>query len=308
MTALLMASSSIVTAQTIEPNAGAYLAGRHAGQIADFEHAARHYMAALRRDPTHPAILENTLTANFSLAEFNTAVEIADAMVALDINRQMPNIVLAAHAARTDNWTAIFSAHEKDHRIGPVVDGLSQGWAHMALGEFDKAMMSFDEVSETSGLQSFGVYHKALALASVGDFDEAIRIFDLTTAGGGLRHNRRSAMAHAQILSQLDRREDAVALLDAVFGNTLDPRLQDLHNRISTGGVVPYDVVTSPIEGMSEIFLAVAEALRGDAPDNYTLVYARASEYLTPNNTETCLLYTSPSPRDKRQSRMPSSA
>ena len=31
-------------------------------------------------------------------------------------------------------------------------------------------------------------------------------------------------------------------------------------------------------------------------------------EYALKHNTDTCLLYTSPSPRDKRQSRMPSSA
>ena len=285
-----MASSSIATAQSAEPNAGAYLAARQASLVADFEHAARHYTAALRRDPANPTLLENALTANISLAEFDTAIEIAKAISALGINRQLPNIVLAANAAYSNDWTEIFTALEKDHRVGPVVDGLAQGWAHMALDETEKAMLSFDEVSETSGLQSFGVYHKALALASVGNFEEAIRIFDLTTASGGLRHNRRSAMAHAQILSQLDRREDAIALLDAVFGRTLDPRLQDLHSRISNGDDVQYDIVTTPGEGMSEIFLAVAEALRGDAPDSYTLVYARASELLTPNNTETLLL------------------
>lgn len=293
MIAVLVASSSIATAQSVEPNAGAYLAARQAGKVADFEHAARYYTGALRRDPTHPALLENALTANFSLAEFETAAEIADAMLALGINRQLPNIILATKAVSSGQWADIFTALEKDQRIGPVVDGLAQGWAHMALGEIDKAMASFDEVSETSGLRSFGVYHKALALASVGNYDEAIRIFDLTTASGGLRHNRRSAMAHAQILSQLDRRDDAVALLDAIFGETLDPRLQDLRDRITTGGDVPYNIVTNPTEGMGEIYLAVAEALRGDAPDNYTLIYARAAEYLTPNNTEALLLVAS---------------
>jgi tetratricopeptide (TPR) repeat protein len=290
MIAVLLASSSIASAQTIEPNAGAYLAGRHAGKTADFEDAAHHYTAALRRDPSNPSLLENALSANISLAEFDAAIEIAEAMRSLGISRQLPNIVMAANAVQTDDWTAIFTALEKDQRIGPVVDGISQGWAHMALGEIDKALLSFDEVSETSGLQSFGVYHKALALASVGNFDEAIRIFDLTTTSGGLRHNRRSAMAHAQILSQLDRRDDALNLLDAVFGETLDPRLQDLRDRITNGDAVPYDIVTSPREGMSEIYLAVAEALRGDAPDNYVLIYARAAEFLTPDNTEALLL------------------
>ena len=290
MIAVLMASGSIATAQSVEPNAGAYLAARQAGKVADFEQAARYYMGALRRDPTHPALLENALTANFSLAEFSTAIEIADAMIALGINRQLPNIALATKAVNAGDWAGIFTALEKDQRVGPVVDGLAQGWAHMALGEVEKALASFDAVSETSGLQSFGIYHKALALASVGNFDEAIRIFDLTTASGGLRHNRRSAMAHAQILAQLDRRDDALALLETVFGDNLDPRLISLRDRIANDGAVPYNIVTNPTEGMGEVYLAVAEALRGDAPDNYTLIYARAAEALTPNNTEVLLL------------------
>lgn len=290
MTAILLVSGGVAHAQAVEPDAGAYLAARQAGKVADFEQAARSYTGALRRDPTHPALLENALTANFSLAEFGLATEIADAMLALGINRQLPNIVMMTKAVQADDWAGIFTALEKDYRVGPVVDGLAQGWAHMALGEVDKAMDSFDVVSETSGLQSFGVYHKALALASVGNLDEAIRIFDLTTASGGLRHNRRSAMAHAQILSQLDRRDDAAALIDSVFGDNLDPRLTDLRERITTGGAVPYNIVTNPTEGMGELFLAVAEALRGDAPDNYTLIYARAAEALTPSNTEALLL------------------
>ena len=40
-------------------------------------------------------------------------------------------------------------------------------------------------------------------------------------------------------------------------------------------------------------------------PD-YTILFRKLSEI--PDNLDSCLLYTSPSPRDKRQSRMPSSA
>jgi tetratricopeptide (TPR) repeat protein len=48
--------------------------------------------------------------------------------------------------------------------------------------------------------------------------------------------------------------------------------------------------VTNPTEGMSEVYLAVAEALRVDAPAEYTLIYARAAEFLAPNSTEALLV------------------
>ena len=55
-----------------------------------------------------------------------------------------------------------------------------------------------------------------------------------------------------------------------------------------------------------EILGRVAEGFR--AMKDYTVRFeVAADEYRTPGSYA-CLLYTSPSPRDKRQSRMPSSA
>ncbi|MEL6572611.1 MAG: tetratricopeptide repeat protein [Pseudomonadota bacterium] len=288
--AVIVGQCGSAFAQTITPDAGAYLAARAAGKTADFSFGAAYYAEALRADPQNAVILENALTAELSLAKFDAAIALAQDIVSLGENRQIPNIVVAAEAAATGNWDRIFTQLERDFRVGPVVDGLARGWAHLALGETQLAMRSFDEVTETSGLRSFGIYHKALALASIENFAEAAQIFDLTTSSGGLQHNRRSAMAHAQILAQLDRREDALDLIDQVFGNGLDDRLTDLRKRIATGAPVAFDVVNSPVDGISEIFLAVAEALKGDAPDNYILIYARAAQYLAPDDTETLLM------------------
>jgi len=288
--AAVMAGASAAVAQDAALDAGAYLAARAAGKAADFDNGAKYYAMALQADATNPAILENALTAELSRADFARASTLANTIVAQGINRQIPNIVIAAEAAATGNWERIFAELEQGNTVGPVVDGLAQGWAHLAMGNRTRAMDSFDLVTETSGLRSFGIYHKALALASIGEFEEAVRIFDLTTASDGLRHNRRSAIAHAQILAQVGRRDDALTLIETVFNGNLDNRLQDLRARIADGSDVPYTVVTNPVEGVGEIFHAVAEALQGDAPENYILVYARAAQYLTPTNTEALLL------------------
>lgn len=287
--ALLVGGSGSI-AQEASFDAGAYLAARAAGKAADFDEGAAYYRRALTADETNPAILENALTAEISRGTFGRAAELANTIIDLGINRQIPNIMILAESAAVGNWERVFEELARDHTVGPVVDGLAQGWAHLALGDHDKAMASFDTVSETPGLQSFGIYHKALALASIGEFEGAARIFDLTTASDGLRHNRRSAMAHAQILVQLGRRDDALSLIDSVFGTNLDSRLIDLRQRIADGAEVPYDVLTTPVEGIAEIFHAVAEALQNDAPDNYILIYARAAQYLVPDDTETLLL------------------
>ena len=41
------------------------------------------------------------------------------------------------------------------------------------------AIAAFDEVGNSQGVEAFGLYHKALALASVGDFEGAAEIFDV---------------------------------------------------------------------------------------------------------------------------------
>ena len=57
--------------------------------------------------------------------------------------------------------------------------------------------------------------------------------------------------------------------------------------------------------GKTETAKSLAEFLFGDED---SLIQIDMSEYMEKHTVSSCLLYTSPSPRDKRQSRMPSSA
>ena len=70
--------------------------------------------------------------------------------------------------------------------------------------------------------------------------------------------------------------------------------------------------VSNPTEVARETLRRLAMRRIAPTPDNYQTLYDEIVGVPTaPANkatAETCLLYTSPSPRDKRQSRMPSSA
>ncbi|WP_296422776.1 tetratricopeptide repeat protein [Yoonia sp.] len=277
------------TAALADPDSGAYLAARQAGLTNDFARGARYFTKGLIADPGNAALLENALTSYVALGQVDRAIPIAQVIVDLGYQSQIANIVLSLSAVKSGDWDYIFSALEEGRSIGPLVDGLAQAWAHMGEGEMVKALASFDQVIEADEMKIYGLTHKAYALATVGDFEAAEAVF-AESATGGLRYSRRSAMAHAQILSQLDRNDDAVAIIEGVFGTQLDAGVAALRAALIAGTAVAYDAVASPTEGIADIYHVIAGAVQGDAPDAYTLLYARAATYLAPGNTQAVLM------------------
>ena len=145
-------------------------------------------------------------------------------------------------------------------------------------------------MSQTPGSQSFGEYHRALALAFVGDFEGADDILSGTT-GASIPPTRRGIIAHAQILSQLERNADAMALIDTVNGNATDPALAAVRGTPKCRGKrYLIQRVSSARDGLSEVFYGVAGALLGEANDGYTLLYTRVAEYLRDDHVDSILL------------------
>lgn len=273
-----------------DPDAGAYLAARQAGIANDFAAGAQYFTKGLMADPGNAFLLENAMTSFIALGQVDRALPIAQAIVDQGVQSQMANLALSLDAAKSGKWEAIFAALEQGRSVAPLVDGLSQAWAHLGEGDMTAALASFDQVIEGDGMSLYGLTHKAYALASVGDFEAAEAVFGSAAAAGALRYSARSAVAHAQILSQLGRNTDALAVIDTVFGNRMDPTIASLRVDLEAGEGVAFDAVTGPVEGMADIFHAVAGAVKGDAPDAYTLLYARAATYLDPTYTPAVLM------------------
>jgi len=183
---------------------------------------------------------------------------------------RIANVVRSVNAARANDWAAVFAQLESGEEVGPLVDGLTQSWAFVGQGKMSAALESFDTLSETPGMSAYTQYHKALALAYVGDFEGADALFK-SGPNVGMRYTRRAAITHAQILSQLGQNEDALNLINGIFGT-------------------PFTIVRSAQDGLSEVYLAVAQVLAPDQNDKYTLRFARAAMALNPANTDAVLL------------------
>jgi tetratricopeptide (TPR) repeat protein len=269
--------------------AGSYLAARQASMFNDYKAASGYFLTALRRDGRNPALLESAILSLTNLGRMERAVPIARQMETYGINSQIAQMILLADQLKTGQFKAALDDLAAGRSVGPLVDGLVKAWGLMALEDTVGAMAAFDEAAQATGLQAFGMYHKALALAMSGDFEGADRIM-FSEARGPLRMSRRGVYASAQVLSQLDRNEDAAELIRVSFGNDLDLSLSDLLARLDAGEKLPFSFVQTPTEGLAEIFYTVAGALRGEASGGYTLMYSRIAEQLRPDHTDAILL------------------
>ena len=272
-----------------DSQAGSYLAARQAILAHNFAQAARHFSQGLAADPSNPYMLENAMTSYIALGQMDSAIPIAQSIVDFGYDSQIANLALMNANAKAGNWADIFNALEAGRSVGPLVDGLAQGWAHLGQGDMTRAVASFDQVIEADGMTIYGLTHKAYALASVGDFEGAEAIFS-GQIPGGMRYSRQSAVAHAQILSQLGRNDDAIKIIDGVFGGQMDARIAELRLQIADGQAVAYDAVRTPVQGLADLAHMIAGIVKDDAPIPFTLMYARSAMYLWPENTPAVLM------------------
>jgi tetratricopeptide (TPR) repeat protein len=268
---------------------GAYLAGRHAVYASDFSSAARYYTLALAQDIDNASLMENVTLSQTALGQLKRALPVAMRMESLGIGSQIAHMVVVADLVVNEDYEALLARDPDSKSVGDLVDGLLSAWAQMGNGSVALALEEFDKVADQSGLSGFALYHKALALALVGDYEGAEAIFSNDDNLQGLL-TRRGLVARAQVLSQLGRNDEAQEILAEGFGSRLDPSLSKLSDRLASGEQLPFEQVTSVRDGMAEVFYTIGAALNGEAADEYTLIYARVAGYLRPDHVEATLL------------------
>ncbi len=279
-------------ASAADGEAGPYLAARLAGAESDYAVAAEYYARALAADPGNAMLIENAAISELARGSVADGLKLARQFDETGGKSQIADLLILANLAQNEDYAAAVSELVRGRSAGQLVDGLYRAWAYLGMGQMSDATAEFDKLSAVGGLKSFGLYHKALALASVGDFEGADAIF-AGADGGPLRATRHGILAHAQILSQLERDEDAIALLNSAFGPEGDPAVRALRTRLEAGETVPFTLVSGPKDGIAEVFYTVASALGSENTDVNTLAYARVAEYLAPKDADAVLLVAS---------------
>ncbi|WP_354667641.1 tetratricopeptide repeat protein [Lentibacter algarum] len=268
---------------------GAYLAGRQAIYDRDFETAAGYYTQALAHDPSNAEIIEDVIMANVSLGRIETAAVVAAKLEADGHTSQVAQMALASVQARDGDFAALIKRIDDEKHMGELIDQLVRGWAALGAGDMSAALAAFDASIEGNGSRAFGLYHKALALAHVGDLEAAEAIF-ADPAPGSLVQTRRGVIAHVQVLSQMGRNDKALAVINDRFASSSDPEIRAMRQTLEGSGSLNFDIVGSPSEGVAEVYFTIAGALLSDAPSSDTLMFARVAQFLRPEHVDAALL------------------
>ena len=284
LAALLATTALPAPAQDL---AGPYLAAREANAVGDYQAVVEYGTQALTHDPENTGLMEGLILAQIGLGQIDDAVPVARRLAALDEGSQVAGLVLLADAMQLQDWARVVELLDQGVTVGPI-DGLIRAWAEIGAGRMSKAIEVFDELAQDEATGRAAVFQKALALALVGDFEEAAKIM-----GGEdvvLRLSRGGILAYAQVLSQLERNSDAVAMLDQAFPETEDPEIVAVRDELLAGKPIPFSAVASPRDGLSELFSGVGESLLGDTDPGLVLLYARLGQHLKPESVGATLL------------------
>jgi len=271
-----------------ESLAGAYLAAVQASYNNEYEKAAFYYTKALARDPDNPDLMQNALLAFLSKGDVKQARAIARRMEAINADSQLSQLVTMTDLLREGDFAAAKGLFASGVEFSPLLDGLMQGWIYLGLGQMSEAVARFEAMGTSPAMQAFSDYHRAMALAVVGDFESAERLLAGDTTP--IRIGRGSLIAHITILSQLDRNNEAMEIVDMALNGSADPEIVALRARLVNGETLPFTHITNATEGASEVFMSLATVLAGDENDRFGLIYGRMAEYLRPDSTAALLL------------------
>ena len=285
--AMIAAMPTAVSAQSL---AGSYLAGRSATVSNDFTAAAEYYAAAMARDPSNIELMDSATLAYLALGRIDRALPLGRAIVATGQQSQAARMAITAGLVEAGDYDALAAQEVRVDGINPWVDGLVKAWALIGSDDVEAAMAQFDGISTDGGMSGIVMFHKALALATVGRYADAEAVFEAQGPGAAAR-TRRGVIARTEILSQLGRNADAVQVIEQTFNGSTDPELDMLIQKLNAGEKLPFTHAPTVRAGVAEVYYTFAALLLAEqASDYFTLLYVRVAEYLRPEHVDARLL------------------
>lgn len=268
--------------------AGPFLAARMATVESDFEAAAKYFSQAVAQDPNDQFLQDGALLSLISAGEMTRAAELTEQIGEQGGGTELSYLVERINLAREGDWAGLLKlleTHKADRN--DLLDGMMEAWALLGAGRATEALAAFEEMTKSRDFGGMAKYHLALARAMVGDYEGASTLL----ADQRAEEHLLGLTARLQVLAQLERRDEALKLLEAVQNIETEPQLIALRERLESGEPIAFDVVDSPADGISQLLLTFATALADSAdPEPLSLIHARLAAWLSPESGDARLM------------------
>lgn len=265
---------------------GNYLAGRFARAQQDTESAAAFYGQALASDPTNEVLLEQAFQMETLAGNWVKALPLAEKLAEAQPTHRMSHFLLGVAAFKTGNY-AKADAHFKaasENPIGELTAAIARGWTKLAAGDKTGALASVDLPKQPEWAQFYLRYHRALIADIAGRKADASAAFEKMFRQDS--RTLRTSLAYSQHAAYYGD----IKLAKQVLKDQLDkaqgephPLARDLFARLDGKGRIPL-LVSTPAEGLAEVFYGLGEALTGEGGVSLGTLYLQLALYTKPDH------------------------
>jgi tetratricopeptide (TPR) repeat protein len=270
-----------------EPNAeapfGAYLAGRHAQHMRDYQAAAGWFEDALRADPESPELITRTFLMEASIGRFDRARALAESELKVDSTDAVAELVLLIDRVKADDKAGALAradALPKDgvHRfVGP----LARAWTRMAMGDLAGADAALQEFDKFNGFAPLKYYQLGLVYDFAGHADLAEENFKKTLEATG-QLNWRLTEAMANFYERHGRDDEARALYQRFVQDNAGSELAESVLAEKPAGPPP-PLIASAEDGLAEALFDLASVVNQPETIDLALLYGRCATDLRPH-------------------------
>jgi tetratricopeptide (TPR) repeat protein len=267
----------------VEAPFGAYLAGRHAQHMRDYQSAVGWFEDALRADPESPELITRTFLMEASVGNFGKAQRLAESELKFDSSDAVAELVLLVERVKTGDTAAAVSRAEELPQDGVhrFVRPLARAWTHMAVGDAGGAVEALGAFDKFNGFAPLKYYQLGLVNDFAGNAEQAEDNFKHALEASG-QLNWRLTDSLANFYQRHGRDDEAQALYQRFVKDNAGSELAESVLASRPAGVPPAQI-SSAGDGLAEALFDLASVVNQPETLDLALLYARCALELHPH-------------------------
>ena len=226
--------------------------------------------------------MEQTFLLQAAAADWDHATKLASQLIKVEPSHRIARFLLGAEAFKQKKYKEA-DEHFAAARQGPIADltsTLARAWVQAADNRYDDAMKTLDSLSDADWAQFYQRYHRALIADVAGQRNVARQAFSeaFKKNPGTLR----VADAYTRHALNANNRKLARQVLRAHLAKSSGHPLSEALQQEVEGNNVPPLLVTTPAEGLAEVFYGIGDALAGEGGLDMGITFLQFALYIEP--------------------------